>query len=179
MKALQKASKFLSDYTSIVVIAIAVVTFFLPSMMGWVNLALFTDMVSNKFTCQSIIIGIIMFSMGLTLTTEDFKILAQRPFDICVGAVAQYLIMPFLAFALSKVLNLPDGIALADSCRLLSGRCIFQHHVLSVRRRCSLFRRNDNSIHIGLTGYDTTHGIFTGKRYTDYDQGTSDVRINH
>ena len=112
MKALQKTSKFLSDYTSIVVIAIAVVTFFLPSMMGWVNLALFTDMVSNKFTCQSIIIGIIMFSMGLTLTTEDFKILAQRPFDICVGAVAQYLIMPFLAFALSKVLNLPDGIAL-------------------------------------------------------------------
>lgn len=85
---------------------------FLPSMMGWVNLALFTDMVSNKFTCQSIIIGIIMFSMGLTLTTEDFRILAQRPFDICVGAVAQYLIMPFLAFALSKVLNLPDGIAL-------------------------------------------------------------------
>ena len=112
MKALQKVSKFLSDYTSIVVIAIAVVTFFLPSMMGWVNLALFTDMVSNKFTCQSIIIGIIMFSMGLTLTTEDFRILAQRPFDICVGAVAQYLIMPFLAFALSKVLNLPDGIAL-------------------------------------------------------------------
>ena len=112
MKALQKASKFLSDYTSVVVIAIAVVTFFLPSMMGWVNLALFTDMVANKFTCQSIIIGIIMFSMGLTLTTEDFKILAQRPFDICVGAIAQYLIMPFLAFAISKALNLPDGIAL-------------------------------------------------------------------
>ena len=31
MKALQKASKFLSDYTSVVVIAIAVVTFF-PSI---------------------------------------------------------------------------------------------------------------------------------------------------
>ena len=50
--------------------------------------------------------------MGLTLTTQDFKILAQRPFDICVGAIAQYLIMPFLAFALTKVLQLPDGIAL-------------------------------------------------------------------
>ena len=37
MKALQKASKFLSDYTSVVVIAIAIVTFFVPSMMGWVN----------------------------------------------------------------------------------------------------------------------------------------------
>jgi len=112
MKALQKASKFLSDYTSVVVIAIAVVTFFVPAMMGWVNNPLFVDPVSNKFTCQSIIIGIIMFSMGLTLTTEDFKILAQRPFDICIGAIAQYLIMPFLAFALTKVLQLPDGIAL-------------------------------------------------------------------
>ena len=68
---------------------------FVPSMMGWVNYSLFTDMVANKFTSQSIIIGVIMFSMGLTLTTEDFKILAQRPFDICVGAIAQYLIMPF------------------------------------------------------------------------------------
>ena len=142
MKALQKVSKFLSDYTSVVVIAIAVVTFFVPTMMGWVNNALFVDPVSNKFTCQSIIIGVIMFSMGLTLTTEDFKILAQRPFDICIGAIAQYLIMPFLvytvatgsiftfvnywdsvfygycgsgtflAFALTKALNLPDGIAL-------------------------------------------------------------------
>ena len=43
---------------------------------------------------------------------EDFKILAQRPFDICIGAIAQYLIMPFLAFAITKLLNLPDGIAL-------------------------------------------------------------------
>ena len=33
---------------------------------------LFVDPVSNKFTSQSIIIGIIMFSMGLTLTTQDF-----------------------------------------------------------------------------------------------------------
>ena len=34
MKQLQKFSKFLSDYTSIVVIAIAVITFFLPTLMG-------------------------------------------------------------------------------------------------------------------------------------------------
>ena len=102
MKALQKVSKFLSDYTSIVVIAIAVVTFFLPSMMGWVNLALFTDMVSNKFTCQSIIIGIIMFSMGLTLTTEDFRILAQRP---CGGDVAFSVGMTTVSTLVSPVMT--------------------------------------------------------------------------
>lgn len=33
MKALQKVSKFLSDYTSIVVIAIAVVTFLIPNLI--------------------------------------------------------------------------------------------------------------------------------------------------
>lgn len=112
MKLLQKGSKFLSDYTSLVVIAIAVVTFFVPAMMGWVNYQLFTDMVGNKFTSQSLIIGVIMVSMGLTLTTKDFKILAQRPLDICIGAAAQYLIMPFLAWGISQLLQLPDAIAL-------------------------------------------------------------------
>ncbi|MGN0465409.1 MAG: bile acid:sodium symporter family protein [Lachnospiraceae bacterium] len=112
MKTLQKFSKLLSDYTSLVVIIIAAVTFFTPDLMNWVNFQLFIDPVANKFTNQSIIIGIIMFSMGLTLTTDDFKILAKRPLDICIGAVAQYLIMPFLAFGVSKALQLPDGIAL-------------------------------------------------------------------
>lgn len=112
MKFLQKVSKFLSDQTSIVVILIAAVTFVFPAMMQWVNAPLFEDMVGNKFTSQSIIIGVIMFSMGLTLTTQDFKILAQRPLDIGIGAVAQFLIMPFLAFGISKVLHLPSALAL-------------------------------------------------------------------
>lgn len=112
MKALQSISKFLSRYTSAVVIAIAILTFLLPQMMSWVNVPIFVDPVSNKFTWQSVIIGIIMFSMGLTLTKEDFHILAQRPFDIAIGAIAQYLIMPFLAFGITKLLNLPDAIAL-------------------------------------------------------------------
>ena len=126
MKALQKVSKFLSDYTSAVVIAIAVVTFFVPVMMGWVNYQLFTDMVGNKFTSQSLIIGIIMFSMGLTLTTEDFKILAQRPLDICIGAARQ-----ISNYAISGIWN-QQGTAFAgcycsgtDSCGLLSRRRFF------------------------------------------------------
>ena len=36
MKAITKSkTNFLSDYTSLVVIAIAVVTFFVPAMIGW------------------------------------------------------------------------------------------------------------------------------------------------
>ena len=179
MKQLQKLSKFLSDYTSIVVIAIAVITFFLPSLMGWVNFQLFTDPVANKFTSQSIIIGVIMFSMGLTLTTEDFKILAQRPFDICIGAIAQYLIMPFLAFAITKLLNLPDGIALG---LILVGCCpggVIQYHVLSVRRGCGIFCWNDNCIYNPLSSDDTTDGILSGKRSQDHNSWITNVCIYH
>ena len=112
MDTLQKVSKFLSGYTSMVVIVIAAITFIFPHIMSWVNIALFVDPFANKFTWQSIIIGIIMFSMGLTLTKEDFYILAQRPFDIVIGAIAQYFIMPLLALFLTKVFNLPNAIGL-------------------------------------------------------------------
>ena len=177
MKALQKVSKFLSDYTSIVVIAIAVVTFLVPNLMAWVNQMLFVDPVSNKFTCQSIIIGIIMFSMGLTLTTQDFKILAQRPFDICVGAIAQYLIMPFLAFGISKALNLPDGIALG---LILVGCCPGGVSSNIMSYLCGgILSWNDNSFHIALTIYDTASGIISCKRNTCLNQGASDVCVNH
>ena len=73
MKQLQKLSKFLSDYTSIVVIAIAVITFFLPSLMGWVNFQLFTDPVAINSRCQSIIIGVIMFSIGIDTDNRRFQ----------------------------------------------------------------------------------------------------------
>ena len=64
-----------------------------------------------KGNTQTTILGIIMLTMGMTLTPEDFKILAKRPLDIFIGACAQYTIMPLLAFSLAKVLHLPPGIA--------------------------------------------------------------------
>ena len=67
MKQLQKFSKFLSDYTSIVVIAIAVITFFLPSLMGWVNFQLFTDPVANKvyhYRCHHVQHGAYSYNRG-------------------------------------------------------------------------------------------------------------------
>lgn len=39
--------------------------------------------------------------MGFTLKPQDFKIVAQRPFDILVGTLAQFTIMPMVAFGLS------------------------------------------------------------------------------
>lgn len=99
MESLKKVSKFLSSKTSIFVIAVAVVAFIFPDIFSWV-----------KGTKQSIVLGIIMLGMGMTLTKQDFKILAERPLDIFIGACAQYTIMPLVAFTITKVLGLPTGI---------------------------------------------------------------------
>ena len=53
-----------------------------------------------------------MLSMGMTLGRQDYRILAQRPFDIFVGAIAQFTIMPCLAYGISQLFNLSDGLTL-------------------------------------------------------------------
>jgi BASS family bile acid:Na+ symporter len=86
--------KFISDTlsgkASIFIILTAVVTFFYPQLFEWV-----------KGDTQTIILGIIMLTMGLTLTPNDFRLLAKRPLDILIGAVAQFTIMPLVAFTLT------------------------------------------------------------------------------
>lgn len=86
--------KFISDTlsgkASIFIILTAVVTFFYPQLFEWV-----------KGDTQTIILGIIMLTMGLTLTPDDFRLLAERPLDILIGAVAQFTIMPLVAFTLT------------------------------------------------------------------------------
>lgn len=83
-------SDLLSGHASFFVILTAVVTFFFPGLFEWV-----------KGDTQTVVLGIIMLSMGLTLTTEDFKALAKRPLDIAIGAAAQFTIMPMVAFSLA------------------------------------------------------------------------------
>ncbi|WLD57425.1 bile acid:sodium symporter family protein [Salinispirillum sp. LH 10-3-1] len=54
----------------------------------------------------SIMMVIIMFGMGSSLTFKDFKLSMRHPQAIGVGFSSQYLLMPFIAFALARILNL-------------------------------------------------------------------------
>lgn len=109
MKKLLSLSRWLSSNASFFVIAIAIVTFFCPEIFTWV-----------KGNIQTVILGLIMLTMGLTLSTADFKILAERPFDILIGACAQFFIMPCLAYTLVHLFNLEPALALGI---LLVGCC--------------------------------------------------------
>ncbi|EMA06535.1 bile acid:sodium symporter family protein [Haloferax denitrificans] len=57
------------------------------------------------------LLGLIMLGMGLTLQPVDFRRLAERPRDVAIGALAQWLIMPTAAYALTVVLSLPPELA--------------------------------------------------------------------
>ncbi|MEH1711876.1 bile acid:sodium symporter family protein [Acinetobacter pittii] len=57
------------------------------------------------------ILGIIMLGMGMTMTVDDFKGELQSPKAVLIGVVAQFVVMPGLAYVLCKLFNLPPEIA--------------------------------------------------------------------
>lgn len=69
--------------------------------------------VSFKWTTPHItlLLGVIMFGMGMTLKPEDFRKIFRRPRDVLIGLVAQFTIMPLLAYALATLFKLPAEIA--------------------------------------------------------------------
>ena len=109
ISSLQAVSRWLANHASAFIIAVAAFTFFIPDAFGWV-----------RGNTQTFILGLIMLTMGLTLTTVDFQILARRPLDIFIGACAQFLIMPLVAYTLVHVFQLDSALALGI---LLVGCC--------------------------------------------------------
>jgi bile acid:Na+ symporter, BASS family len=53
-----------------------------------------------------------MFGIGVALDPHGFVYIARHPWIVGVGSAAQFIIMPFGAFALCRVFRLPDEIAL-------------------------------------------------------------------
>src|SRR5438093_7834537 len=65
-------------------------------------------------------LGVVMFGMGITLTPADFKRVAEKPYQVLVGVVAQFLIMPLTGAALARLFHLPPvlaaGLVLVGAC---------------------------------------------------------------
>lgn len=59
----------------------------------------------------SLLLGLIMFGMGMTLNLKDLKVVLSRPKDVLLGCLAQFTIMPLLAFLLTVVFSLPGDLA--------------------------------------------------------------------
>ena len=109
MKTLEKISDFFGKYMAFIVLIVAALALFAPGTCLWVQ----TSWVNY-------LLMIVMFGMGLTLKLEDFKLVFTRPKDILIGCVAQFTVMPLLAFALGKIFGLDAallaGVILVGTC---------------------------------------------------------------
>ncbi|MEL6959158.1 MAG: bile acid:sodium symporter [Pseudomonadota bacterium] len=63
-------------------------------------------------TLLGLMVAIIMFGLGASLTPRDFYLALKRPFGLIIGVVSQYGIMPFLGFLFVTFLTVPETIAL-------------------------------------------------------------------
>ena len=52
------------------------------------------------------VIGIVMLSMGMTLSLQDFVEFIRNPVPLVIGVTLQYLVMPLIAYFLSVLLQL-------------------------------------------------------------------------
>lgn len=109
MKFLEKLSDFVGKYMAFIVVIVAAVALFEPSVLIWI-----------KTSWVTTLLMIVMFGMGLTLRPSDFAVVFKRPKDIIMGFCAQFAIMPFLAFVLGKLFSLDDallvGVVLVGTC---------------------------------------------------------------
>jgi BASS family bile acid:Na+ symporter len=85
----------------LLVLVVAAVAMFVPASFDWIDTKTINPL-----------LGVIMFGMGLTLSPNDFKIVLSRPKDILVGCLAQFTIMPLLAWLLTLAFSLPKELAL-------------------------------------------------------------------
>ena len=91
---MKKVSDFVGKYMAIIVLVVAALALFVPKTCLWIQ----TSWINY-------LLMIVMFGMGLTLKLDDFAIVFKRPKDIIIGCVAQFTIMPLLAFILGKALD--------------------------------------------------------------------------
>ena len=94
------------------------------------------------------LLGVIMFGMGLTLNLNDFRIVFSRPKDIIIGCLAQFTVMPLLAWGLSKAFHLDEALALGV---VLVGCCPGG----TASNVITYLAKGDLALSVGMTGVST------------------------
>ena len=63
-------------------------------------------------TIAPVCLAIIMFGLGLGLTTSDFTRVIKLPRDFLVGFLSQVILLPIIAFGLILIIPMPIEIAM-------------------------------------------------------------------
>src|SRR5699024_8737628 len=101
MKLLEKISALAGKYFAILVIVVAVIAFLMPDSFSFLGQYI------------TILLGVVMFGMGLTLKPVDFKLVLKNPLSVPGGTASN--VMVYLARG-----NLPLSIIMTSFSTMLA-----------------------------------------------------------
>ena len=92
-------AQFFSRFMAVIVLVVAALALFVPQSGLWISLK-----------AVNYLLMVVMFGMGLTMKLDDFKVVFTQPKDVLIGCLAQFTVMPLLAFSLGKIFGLEAGL---------------------------------------------------------------------
>ena len=134
---MKKLCHYISKYMAVLVLVCVVLSLLFPAVL---------QPIPTKTI--NYLLGVVMFGMGLALNLQDFKIVFSRPKDIIIGCMAQFTVMPLLAWGLAKVFQLDEALALGV---ILVGCCPGG----TASNVITYLAKGDLALSVGMTGVST------------------------
>ena len=134
---MKRLCHYISEYMGLLVLAAALLALAFPGVL---------QQVPTK--AINYLLGVVMFGMGLTLNLQDFRIVFSRPKDVIIGCLAQFTIMPFLAWGLARLFSLDEALALGV---VLVGCCPGG----TASNVITYLAKGDLALSVGMTGIST------------------------
>ena len=108
MEKISRISDKITQNIGLIIVIFSVVAYFVPDYFSWMT----------NYT--TIFLALAMFGMGTSIEADAFKKILKNPRDIFIGSLAQFTIMPLLAWILAIEFNVNKDIALGI---ILVGSC--------------------------------------------------------
>ncbi len=134
---MKKICLWISEYMGIIVLVVAVLALLFPGALSGISPSVI-----------NYLLGVVMFGMGLTLNLHDFRVVFSRPKDVIVGCLAQFTIMPLLAWCLTWAFGLDEALALGV---VLVGCCPGG----TASNVITYLAKGDLALSVGMTGVST------------------------
>ena len=134
---MKKICNYISKYMGVLVLVSAVLALIFPQLLQQI-----------RPTTINYLLGLVMFGMGLTLNLKDFKIVFSRPKDVIIGCLAQFTVMPLLAWLLTRLFSLDEALALGV---VLVGCCPGG----TASNVITYLAKGDLALSVGMTGVST------------------------
>ena len=108
MEKFSRISDKITQNIGLIIVIFSVIAYFVPAYFSWMT----------NYT--TIFLALAMFGMGTSIESDAFKKILKNPRDIFIGALAQFTIMPLLAWVLAVGFDVNRDIALGI---ILVGAC--------------------------------------------------------